>query len=94
MKSFTAAVVTGMCLSYYLVATDKCTWYFTFSTVSDTCSAGTATDTSGPLLQQLLKDNFQPVSIKYDLIPDDASQIEVYSAAVTNNDTNYFIFVA
>lgn len=45
-------------------------------TVSDTCSAGTAVDTSGPKLQELLRSNFTPNIIKYELIPDDIKQIE------------------
>lgn len=46
-------------------------------TVSDTCAAGTATDTSGPHLQELLTSNFTPTVVKYELVPDDMKKIEV-----------------
>lgn len=46
-------------------------------TISDTCSAGTATDTSGPHLKQLITDQYHPTVVRYELVPDDQNKIEV-----------------
>lgn len=46
-------------------------------TISDTCWAGTAIDTSGPHLKDLLETQCHPTSIRYELVPDDQNKIEV-----------------
>lgn len=55
-------------------------------TVSDSCSLGLAVDASGPHLQDLVKAQFNPTLIKYDIIPDDMGKIEVKKVAFINNN--------
>lgn len=45
--------------------------------VSDSCSQGLAVDASGPHLIDLVKGQFSPTTLKYDVIPDDMDKIEV-----------------
>lgn len=44
--------------------------------VSDSCSNGSATDTSGIHLEQLIKDKFKSELTHYLIIPDDENKIE------------------
>lgn len=56
-------------------------------TVSDSCSQGLAVDASGPHLIDLVKVQFNPTTVKYDVIPDDVDKIEgtlLYYADVLN----------
>ncbi|XP_058821624.1 molybdenum cofactor synthesis protein cinnamon [Topomyia yanbarensis] len=58
---------------------------FTVITVSDTCSNGTATDTSGPHLIDLIKDKLSEADVNYLVIPDETETIKqslIYSADV------------
>ncbi|KAG4076195.1 hypothetical protein HA402_014744 [Bradysia odoriphaga] len=45
-------------------------------TISDSCSQGLAVDASGPHLIDLVKIQFNPTTVKYDVIPDDMDKIE------------------
>uniref|UniRef100_A0A8W7NZT4 MoaB/Mog domain-containing protein n=1 Tax=Anopheles atroparvus TaxID=41427 RepID=A0A8W7NZT4_ANOAO len=45
-------------------------------TISDTCAAGTATDTSGPHLVSLIKQAFETETVNYLLIPDEEDLIK------------------
>ncbi|XP_058059934.1 molybdenum cofactor synthesis protein cinnamon [Anopheles bellator] len=49
---------------------------FSVITVSDSCYAGSAKDSSGPHLVGLIKQSLEPVSVNYLLIPDEQETIE------------------
>lgn len=58
---------------------------FSVITVSDTCSNGTATDTSGPHLVNLIKSQLNTTDVNYLIIPDEAEIIKqslLYAADV------------
>lgn len=51
--------------------------------VSDSCSNGTATDTSGPHLISLVKEKLDATEVNYLVVPDEADVIQVvYSIKV------------
>lgn len=51
-------------------------WLFT---VSDSCSEGKATDTSGPRLRELVEKKYGKLSaIEQIIVPDELEQIEVF----------------
>lgn len=49
----------------------------TYITVSDSCSNGTATDTSGPHLVSLVKEKLDATDVNYLVVPDEADVIQV-----------------